>query len=114
MGAPPGTDVYSPVNGTIVGIEKVTIDGKVFGQRIDIQPTYAPSLIVSVSHIDADPSISTVGSDGDTWRRCFESSVSRDRLLLSRLSTQALAHYTNDAGNHVLIEVHPAATLAVG
>ena len=31
----------------------------------------------------------------------------------TRLETQALAHYTDDAGNHVLIEVHPAATLDV-
>ena len=34
-------------------------------------------------------------------------------LDLSKVETQALARYTNDAGNHVLIEVHPAATLAV-
>ena len=27
---------------------------------------------------------------------------------------QALARYTNDAGNHVVVEVHPSATLAVG
>ena len=32
----------------------------------------------------------------------------------SRAERQALAHYTNDAGNHVVVEVHPAASLAVG
>ena len=32
---------------------------------------------------------------------------------LSKVETQALARYTNDAGNHVLIEVHPAATLDI-
>jgi hypothetical protein len=108
VGAPPGTDVYSPVNGTIVGIEKVTIDGKVFGQRIDIQPTYAPSLIVSVSDLAADPSIS-VGAAVTAG-----SSKLGELLALSRFETQSLARYTNDKGDHVLIEVHPAATLAVG
>jgi hypothetical protein len=27
---------------------------------------------------------------------------------------QALARYTNDSGNHVVVEVHPSATLALG
>ena len=48
VGAPPGTDVYSPVNGTIVGIGKVILDGRTYGARIDIQPIDAPSLIVSM------------------------------------------------------------------
>ena len=39
VGAAPGTDVYSPVNGTIVGISKVVLNGHVYGRRIDIQPT---------------------------------------------------------------------------
>ena len=32
-------------------------------------------------------------------------------LDLSKVEKQALARYTNDEGNHVLLEVHPAATL---
>ena len=27
---------------------------------------------------------------------------------------QALARYTNDSGNHVVLEVHPSATLSLG
>ena len=34
-------------------------------------------------------------------------------LDLSRVEQQALAQYTKDAGNHVSIEVRPAATLAL-
>jgi hypothetical protein len=34
-------------------------------------------------------------------------------LDFSRYERQALARYTQDAGNHVTIEVHPAATLAL-
>ena len=107
VGAPPGTDVYAPVDGTIVGIEKVVLDGKVHGQRIDIQPTDAPSLVVSVADIAADPSL-TVGS-------ALRAGASKlgELLDLSHIETQTLARYTNDAGNHVLVEVHPAATLAI-
>jgi hypothetical protein len=32
-------------------------------------------------------------------------------LDLSHVEQQVLARYTNDEGNHVLLEVHPAATL---
>ena len=39
VGAPPRTDVYAPVDGTIVGISKVVLNGRVYGRRIDIQPT---------------------------------------------------------------------------
>jgi hypothetical protein len=105
VGAAPGTDVYSPVNGTIVGIGKIILNGRTYGARIDIQPSDAPSLVVSISHLKADPSL-TVGE-----------MVSADASQLgvvidfSSAETQALSRYTNDSGNHVLIEVHPSATL---
>ena len=31
----------------------------------------------------------------------------------SRVERQSLARYTQDAGNHVSVEVHPAATLSI-
>jgi hypothetical protein len=107
VGAAAGTDVYAPVSGTIVGIGKVVIAGKVHGERIDIQPTAAPSVVVSVSNLAADPSLKVGGLV----------SAARTRLGvvvdLSKVEKQALARYTNDAGDHVLIEAHPAATLAI-
>ena len=57
----PGTDVYSPVDGTVVSISDFVIDGKVFGSRIDVRPSAAPSLIVTLSHLEPDPSLA-VGS----------------------------------------------------
>ena len=42
VGAAVGTDVYSPVDGTIVGITPLTLSGQTFGSRIDIQPTARP------------------------------------------------------------------------
>jgi hypothetical protein len=107
VGAAPGTDVYSPVNGTIVGIGKVVVNGERYGQRIDIQPTSTPSLVVSISRLTADPSLK-VGT-------LVTAAASRlgELLDFSLVEHQALARYTNDAGNHVLIEVHPVATLQV-
>ena len=34
-------------------------------------------------------------------------------LDFSHVERQALARYTQDAGNHVSVEVHPAATLSI-
>ena len=61
VGAVPGTDVYAPVDGTVVSISDFVIDGKVFGSRIDVRPSAAPSLIVSLTHLEPDPSLA-VGS----------------------------------------------------
>jgi hypothetical protein len=97
--------VYSPVNGTIVGIGKVVLNGKAYGARIDVQPTDAPSLIVSISHLRADPSLA-VGS-----MLTADASKIGAVLDFSTVEHQALSRYTNDAGNHVLVEVHPSTTL---
>jgi hypothetical protein len=105
VGAPAGTDVFAPVNGIIVGINKVMLNGAPHGDTIEIQPSSAPSLVVSVSTIVPDPSLvvgATVNADATKLGEV---------LNLAPFETQALARYTTDAGNHVLIEVHPAATL---
>src|SRR5262249_32859063 len=107
VGAAPGTDVYSPVSGTVVGIEKVVLNGRVHGERIDIQPQLAPSYVVSVSDLEADTSL-TLGSPVTERRTKLGVTLGR-----SAVETSALARYTTDAGNHVLIEVHPAASLGV-
>ena len=38
VGATPGTDVYSPVDGTVVSIADFVIDGRRYGVRIDVRP----------------------------------------------------------------------------
>ena len=53
--------MYAPVDGTIVGITPLTLRGKTYGARIDIQPTSAPALVVRVTHLRPDPAL-TVGS----------------------------------------------------
>jgi hypothetical protein len=107
VGAPPGTDVYAPVDGTVVGISPFVVGGKRFGSRIDIEPQNAPSLVVSLTQLKADPSL-TVGSTVVSGARKIGTIVD-----LSRVERQALARYTNDAGNHVTVEIHPASALVL-
>jgi hypothetical protein len=108
VGAAAGTDVYSPVDGTVLSIGDVIMNGRVYGSRIDVQPTGAPSLVVSVSHVRVDPSL-VVGSPVTAGGSKLGSIVD-----FSGAERQALARYTNDPGNHVVVEVHPAATSALG
>ncbi len=106
VGAAPGTDVYAPADGTIVGLNDLILNGRAYGQRIEIQPTGAPSIVVVVSHVKADDL--AVGS-----AVVAGASKLGSVLDFSGVERQALARHTQDAGNHVLVEVHPAATLAV-
>jgi murein DD-endopeptidase MepM/ murein hydrolase activator NlpD len=107
VGAPAGTDVYSPVDGTVLAIDDVVLGGRTLGSRIDIQPVGAPSLVVSVSHVKIDPAL-VVGSPLSAAATKLGSVVD-----FSQAEQQALARYTNDSGNHVAIEVHPSATLGL-
>jgi hypothetical protein len=107
VGAAPGTDVYAPVDGTIVGISDYILNGRPYGSRIDIQPSAAPSLVVSLTHLAPDPAL-TVGA------ALAASTTKVGRIVdLSGVERQALARYTQDAGNHVSIELRPAATLTL-
>jgi hypothetical protein len=108
VGAAPGTDVFSPVDGVVVGIDDLVIDGRVRGARIDIEPAEAPSLVVSVTRLKPDPTLA-VGSP-------VVAASSRLGAVagLSHLERQELARYTQDAGNHVSVEVRSAPTTALG
>jgi hypothetical protein len=107
VGALGGTDVYSPVDGTIVAIDDVVLNNQIYGSRIDIQPSGAPSLVVSVSHVRVDPAL-VVGSPVTAAGSKLGSIVD-----FTHAERQALARYTNDSGNHVVIEVHASATLSL-
>jgi hypothetical protein len=107
VGALPGTDVYSPVDGVVVGITPYVVAGHRFGSRIDVQPQSAPSLVVSLTQLRTDPSLS-VGSNVISGATKLGTVVD-----LSKVERQALARYTNDAGNHVSIELRTAAVLVL-
>lgn len=106
VGAAPGTDVYAPVTGTVVGITDFVLSNRTYGARIDIRPQTAPSVVVSLTHLRPDPAL-TVGS-----------AVSKTTKIgvvvdLTAVERQALARYTQDAGNNVSLSVRPAAVLSV-
>jgi murein DD-endopeptidase MepM/ murein hydrolase activator NlpD len=107
VGAPPGTDVYSPVDGTVVGLTDYVINGRAYGVRMDLEPLNNSSVVVSLTHLSQDPSLA-VGSTVTAGTSKLGTVVD-----LSGVETEALARYTQDAGNHVSIEVHPAATLSI-
>ena len=107
VGASPGTSVFSPVDGTIVGVTPFVVAGHRFGSQIDIEPQSAPSLVVSITQLRPDPSVK-VGNN-------VVSGATRIGVVvdLAKVEKQALARYTNDAGNHVSIELRPAASLVL-
>jgi hypothetical protein len=107
VGAAPGTDVYSPVDGTVVGISDFKLSNRVYGKRIDIRPQLAPSVVVSLTHLRADPAL-TVGSTVSSARTKI--GVVLD---LTSVERQALARYTQDKGNNVTLSVRPAAVLSL-
>jgi hypothetical protein len=103
VGATPGTDVYAPTDGTIAAISDFVIDGRAYGSRVDVRPSAAPSVIVSLTHLRPDPSL-VVGSP-------VIASTSKLGTVVdvAAVERQALAEHTRAGGNNVAIEVHPAA-----
>ncbi len=90
----------------MVGITDLVLANRTYGARIDIRPQAAPSVVVSLTHLRADPAL-TVGS-------AVAAAKSKIGVVvdLSRVERQALARYTQDAGNNVSLSVRPAAALS--
>jgi hypothetical protein len=103
VGAAPGTDVYSPVTGTIAAISDFVIDGRTLGARIDIRPQEAPAVFVSLIHVRPDRAL-TVGSS-------VRAGTSRLGTVVdvAAVERQALAEHARDDGNNVAVAVYPAA-----
>jgi len=108
VAAPAGTDVYAPVDGTVVAVDDYVLNGKRFGSRIDIQPSTAPALVVSVIRVGTRAGVG-VGQAVVAGRSRL------GRVLdLAAVERQAIARYTQDSGNHVTLEVRSAAAPALG
>jgi hypothetical protein len=102
VGAAPGTDVYAPVDGTVVSISNFVIDGRKLGARIDIRPTQAPSVMVSLTHLRPDRSLAV----GSALRKA--SSKIGTVVDVAAVERQGLAKHARDGGNNVAIAVYPA------
>lgn len=107
VGAVAGTDVYSPVDGTIVAIHDHVISGRVVGAEIELRPTSAPSLVVAIENVRPDPALS-IGANVAAG-----SSKLGTVANISRFERQALERYAADGGNNVSIRVYPSASLGV-
>jgi murein DD-endopeptidase MepM/ murein hydrolase activator NlpD len=105
IGAPVDTDVYAPVDGSVIAVTDNVINGKIYGVRIDIQPSGSPGVVVSVSNLRPDPALSvgsTVSSGATKIGRVID---------LSEAERAGLARYTQDNGQHVHLQVQPATSL---
>ena len=107
VGATAGTDVYSPVGGTIVSIGSFVLNGKEYGNVLEIQPSQEPSVVVVVTRLRADPSL-TVGEPVLTGKSKIGTVID-----LSGVEKQTLASVAHDAGNHVTLEVDPAPSIPI-
>ena len=106
VGAPVDTDVYSPVDGTVVSITDRVVDGRAYGKRIEIQPAGNSGLVVALTNLDVDPVLS-VGAP------LLAGKTKLGRVVdVTPVERAALAGYTQDQGQHVHLEVLPAASLA--
>jgi murein DD-endopeptidase MepM/ murein hydrolase activator NlpD len=106
VGAPVDTDVYAPVDGSVMAISDMIVNGKAYGVRIDIQPSGSPGVVVTLENLKPDPAL-TVGSAVSAGRTKIGRVID-----LSRVERAALARVTQDKGQHVHIEVRAASGLA--
>jgi hypothetical protein len=107
VGAVSGTDVYSPIDGTVVAIRDEVVSGTTVGSEIELRPSSAPSLVVSIENVQPDPALS-VGANVAAG-----SSKLGTVTDIKRYEAQALAKYGADGGNNVAIQVFPSASLGV-
>jgi hypothetical protein len=107
VGAVAGTDVYSPVDGTIVAIRDHVVSGRIVGAEIELRPTSAPSLVVLLQNVRPDRALevgANVAAGSSKLGRVTD---------ISRLEQQALSRHAADGGNNVAIEVYTSATLSL-
>ena len=102
VGAPAGTNVYSPVDGVVVSVQPYVLNGQVRGSIVQIRPSDLAAVIVTVGNLDKHLDVD-VGTP-------VQASVTKLGTVvdLSRLIDQTVSHYTSDAGNHVSMQVSPA------
>lgn len=101
VGAPPGSDVYSPVSGTVVKIKRYKLYGKYDDFEIHIQPKGWTDIDLVIIHT-TDLSIAV----GDTVSAGV-TRIAAVRKLSDRVHHQ-LGDYTGDGGDHVHVQINNA------
>jgi hypothetical protein len=102
VGTPPGTDVYAPVDGSVVAVRRLVVGGAAVGSRIDVRPSKSPSVMVAVMNVRPDPAIA-VGTPV-----LAASSKLGTAADVAAVEKQALAAHAPDGGNNVSIAVYPS------
>ena len=108
VGAPTGTDVYAPVDGSVMAVSDQIVERQAVRRPRSTSSRPATQGSSSLStNLRADPAL-TVGMTVSAGR------TKVGRIIdLSSVEQAALARYTQDRGQHVHIEVHAAGSLAV-
>jgi hypothetical protein len=102
VGAPAGTAVYAPVDGTIASVGDYLVSGKIEGYEVAITPSAAPSgLMLRVTHLEE--SDTGVRPNVGTPVRAGVTPLGRVRDF-STVARQELSEFTSDAGNHEHME----------
>jgi hypothetical protein len=102
VGVPPATDVYAPVDGTVIAVSDLEIGGTNVGSRVDLRPSVAPSVMVSIMNVHVDPSIA-VGTPVVAAASKLGTAVD-----VTAVEEQALAAHAPDGGNNVSVAVYPS------
>jgi len=102
VGTAPGPAVYAPVQGSVIAVSDLVIGGKRVGSRIDLRPSEAPSVMVSVENVRPDPAI-VVGTPVLAATSKLGTAVD-----IASVEKQALAAHAPEGGNNVSIAVYPS------
>jgi murein DD-endopeptidase MepM/ murein hydrolase activator NlpD len=103
VGAPAGTEVFAPVDGTVASVAEYKVLGRIEGYEVTIAPTVAASgLVLRLTHLDppAGGEMLSVG----TPVRAGVTPLGRVRDF-SAVAEQELSEFTSDSGNHVHMEL---------
>jgi len=98
VGAPAGTVVFAPVDGTVAGIRTYNLRGECPDTEIRIQPQNQSNMLVVMTHLGNIQA--TLGQ----LIRAGETRLGSVRRLDGCLEQQ-LGRYTYDSGNHVQMQV---------
>ena len=102
VGTAPGTDVYAPVHGSVIAVSDLVIGGVHVGSRIDLRPSLAPSVMVSVMNVKPDQAIA-VGTPVVAAASKLGTAVD-----VATVEKQALAAHAPDGGNNISVSVYPS------
>jgi len=98
VGAPAGTMVFAPVDGTIAGIRSYNLKGQCPDTEIKIQPQNQTRLLVVMTHmINLEASLGQPVRAGETRLGAVRK--------MDGCVEQQLSQYTYDSGNHLHLQV---------